>query len=159
MFDFVEFRPTLPDNWKPSKKQDKGLFQTKSFPEPSMSTFVVDKKGKLYMEIFEYKEVHMEKRPYYGTKQWNKNNGKNIYRHLGSLKKINRKVVLFDFTGHVFFYADVRVGKALCNVKWHEYQACFKNGKLQEVKVVINYWPNLFKISNFEEDTPYKCGI
>jgi len=156
MFDFVEFRPTLPDGFKPPKRIDGGLFQTKSFHDPSMTKYIINKRGRLYVEQVEYQPVPENKRPYYGTKKWHQKNGQNIWRVVGSIKKVNKKIVPFNFTGHVIFYGENKK-------KWHEYKACFIKGKLQSIVIMYDYWPNLFRepdgfcVRAIEEAIPYLC--
>ena len=159
MFDYIRCDYRLPDGFdiKKSGKKDyeDNFFQTKSFPCPVMDLYIIRRDGKLFHEKRSFKEVPEKKRPYYGTPEWKT---RPLVRSFGMLKVAKRELVFMkDFDGIVRFYAQDNRNE------WKEYKAYFRKGVVQKIKVIRDYWPNLFGVSfpfgREDEDEEYNNGI
>lgn len=118
MFDHVYVEYELPD---PEVQFE--VFQTKSL-DPVMDSYTIDSFGRLIHHVTFWESVPEEKRPYYGTKEWDEYP---IFRSFGSINTVHVcDRFMYDFSGEVRFYTNI-------NDYWYEYIAWFKNGLLSDL--------------------------
>ena len=135
MFDYLRCEVDTPDGWKP----ENGLFQTKDF-DNQLVTITITADGRLLQEVITDTEVvPKEERPYPDAPD-------DDFRSLiGSIRTITRTEVIPDFHGIVHFYGTETVSKTpdptsvlgvRRELKFHDYQAKFTDGKLVEIKLL-----------------------
>jgi len=115
--------------WKlPIPELQNDIFQTKDF-DSLMNTYKITTKGELLKEEIEYELVPEEKRPYYGTKKWEKGV---MFKLFGAIKKNRLGWVNTNFDGTFVFYT-------YKNKQFYQFEAKFVNGNLMELRTIKNY--------------------
>ena len=125
MFDYINYEAELPLSKNAQKlfshiDLNKEPFQTKDF-DNTMSKYIVNKNGNLYIEIVKGEYVENPKPK--GYKGWWSP------LQFNEIKRYNKK---FNHTGNVVFYNQVHDKKG--NEYWLEFNATFIKGKVTEIK-------------------------
>jgi hypothetical protein len=120
MFDYIRCEVSLPDGWLP------GELQTKDF-DCEMVTHVITKDGRLMLErIDETHLVPKEERPY--------PNDDGLLGMCGSIRTVT-SLRDSNFHGVANFYGSEGTPNTP-DYHWHEYNAKFTDGNLQEIVLV-----------------------
>jgi hypothetical protein len=120
LYDSIKIEYPLPD----PDMQDH-VFQTKDL-NCGMDEYTITKDGELILHEKEWLDVPEEERPYYGKPEWE--NG--FHKFIGSVKSIPKGDVKINHHGSLRFYNCFKEDEKML---WYEYEAIFKNGKLQEI--------------------------
>lgn len=107
------------------------IFQTKDF-DNLMDIYKITKEGRLLLEEVEYEPVPEEKRPYYGTEQWDKNP---IFQIIGALKRNSLGWKDTNYHGIIRFYTLYKETDDK-ERRWYEFEAKFTDGNLEKLELV-----------------------
>ncbi len=120
MFDNIHCEYPLPG--APEKIQN-GDFQTKGF-ECLMDRYTITKEGQLIFHRIRHEIVPEEKRPFYGTPQWE--------HPLGQLCGMLKTIPVAD--EDMKYHGVVRMYTMASNKEWFVYEIEFIDGKVENIK-------------------------
>ncbi len=106
-------------------------WQTKSIGRPALRSFRVTAEGRLLEEAFHTETVPEEERPYYGTEEWEREDG--LVRMAGSIRRVHDGWCLRQYHGVVRLVASV-------DGDFLEYEAKFTDGRLVAVRDASSDW-------------------
>lgn len=107
------------------------VFQTKDF-DNLMDTYKITKDGRLLLEEVEYEPVPEEKRPYYGTEQWDKNP---LFQVIGAVKRDTLGWRDTNYHGIIKFYTLHKKANDK-ERRWYEFKSKFTNGNLEKIELI-----------------------
>ena len=125
MFDNIIVKYPLP-NTVPDWVNENTIWQTKDTDSQSLDTYVITKEGKLIHQTVKYESVPEEKRPYWGTPEWETGS---FAKFCGSMKSVSTGDIDVEYHGdmHISAMTEHQPYK-FCNCTVR-----FNNGRVQYI--------------------------
>lgn len=121
MFDELKCDYPMPKGYEFLQKEG---FQTKEF-DNLLDEYLITKDGELVRTIKEWSMVPEEKRPFYGTSEWD---DYPIYKMFGSIKTEKTGKEKIEYHGYVHFHTIV-------NNVFYDLKAKFTDGKVVDLVI------------------------